>query len=44
MYYKQVTIKDIANFLHEYGYSIMLYSENENVVFYHEDGRFAVIP
>ena len=31
MYYKQVTIEDIANFLHEYGYSIMLYSENDNV-------------
>lgn len=31
MYHKQVTIKDIANFLHEYGYSIMLYSENDNV-------------
>ena len=31
MYHKQVTIKDISEFLHEYGYSIMLYSENENV-------------
>ena len=31
MYHKQVTIKDISDFLHEYGYSIMLYSENENV-------------
>lgn len=31
MYYKQVTIEDIANFLHEYGYSIMLYSENDNI-------------
>lgn len=31
MYYKQVTIEDIANFLHECGYSIMLYSENNNV-------------
>lgn len=31
MYHKQVTINDIANFLHEYGYSIMLYSENDNI-------------
>lgn len=31
MYHKQVTIKDIANFLHEHGYSIMLHSENDNV-------------
>ena len=31
MYHKQVTIKEIADFLREYGYSIMLYSENENV-------------